>query len=334
MIKTTTAKVAVIGGGSGCFNLLQAFKRENWDLSALVNMADNGGSSGVLRDELGVLPPGDIRQCLVALSQSPKMRDLFSDRFDTGGLKGQSFGNLFLSATQEMTDNFGQAVALAGEVLRVAGRVIPITNDDVQLVAKLADGRIINGEYQVAQADMKGNGQRAELSLRPRANLSADARAAIGQADLIVIAPGNLYGSLAPALIVGGLQEALAKTSARIVYICNLVTKPGQTDGYKVHDYAGEIERFIGRPLLDWVIYNIETPAPEVLKKYVHEDEFLVGADADQLNDRHYKSVGLPLIAGAVAQCHAADVVGLQRSLIRHEAVALAAQINKIINRV
>ncbi|MGH7196024.1 MAG: gluconeogenesis factor YvcK family protein [Candidatus Saccharimonadales bacterium] len=324
-------KVVVIGGGTGSFNLLRTFKNENWDLTALVNMADNGGSTGVLRDELGVLPPGDVRQCLVALSQSPKMRDLFAYRFDAGGLKGHSFGNLFLSTAQKMTDNFSQAVELASAVLAISGQVLPITTDDVQLAVRLASGQVINGESQIAQANFDGASRQAQFWLEPSAKLSPAAGRAIGEADLIVIAPGNLYASLAPALIVSGVGQALAETAAKIVYVCNLVNKSGQSDGFMVHDYAAEIERFIGQPVIDYVIYNTETPPPETLQKYVHEGEFLVGVDETALASAGFQAIGRPLIAGGAAQHQTQDALAAQRSLIRHNATALARRINQLL---
>ena len=240
----TELKIAVIGGGTGSFTLLSALKDHTSQIAALVNMADDGGSTGQLRDELGALPPGDVRQCLVALSDSPKVRDLFNYRFEEGTLQGHAFGNLFLTALEKMTGSFAEGVDLASEVLNIKGIVEPITLSNVHLAMKDEKGETVHGEFAIADRDFKSS--RPEMWLEPLAEPNPRAIKAIETADIVVIAPGNLYGSLAPALIVPGIGEALERSSAFKVYVCNLVTKPGQTDGFKVSDFADEIERFAG----------------------------------------------------------------------------------------
>jgi uncharacterized cofD-like protein len=218
-------KIVVIGGGTGSFTLLSELKNYTHNITALVNMVDDGGSTGVLRDELGVLPAGDIRQCLVALSTTPRVRDLFNYRFDDGGMKGHAFGNLFMAALEKMTGSFADAVETASEVLSVKGRVEPITLDDVKMVVKLDDGTVVNGQHNVESLKIP-EGQRPWLDLEPEANINPRAKRAIVEADLVVIAPGLLYGSLAPALLVKGVTRALAESKAKKIYVCNLVTKP------------------------------------------------------------------------------------------------------------
>ena len=238
-------KIVVIGGGTGSFTLLSALKNYTHNLTALVNMVDDGGSTGQLRDELGVLPPGDVRQCLVALSSSPKVRDLFNYRFNEGSMKGHAFGNLFMAALEKMTGSFAEAVELSGEVLNINGRVYPITLDDTRMSMKLSDGTVADGQY-AAESLVIPRGERPWLELSPPAMINPRARQAILDADLVVIAPGLLYASLAPALLVRGVTRALSETKAKKVYVCNLINKPQQTEGFTVSDYADEIERFSG----------------------------------------------------------------------------------------
>jgi len=316
-------KIAVIGGGTGSFTLLSALKDYTTQVAALVNMADDGGSTGVLRDELGALPPGDIRQCLVALSNSPRVRDLFNYRFDTGSLKGHAFGNLFLTALEKMTGDFAEGIELASDVLNITGTVEPITHSNVKLVMRDQNGEIVRGEFEIGHANFGSH--RPELWLEPAATPSPRALKAIEQADIVIIAPGNLYGSLAPALVVPGIGEALASSKAMKIYVCNLVTKPGQTDGFKVNDYADEIERLAGSAFLDAVIYNTEKPTDALLKKYANEGELSVEYDENNLRDAHYLALGANLLSGKVWQSvNKADPIATSRTLIRHDSQAIA----------
>lgn len=322
-------KIAVIGGGTGSFTLLTALKNHTSQLAALVNMADDGGSTGVLRDELGALPPGDIRQCLVALSDSPRVRDLFNYRFEEGSLKGHAFGNLFLTALEKMTGDFGSGVELASEVLNVSGIVEPITLSNVKLVMRGADGTETRGEFEITEKDFEGH--RPDMWLEPAAAPNPRAIRAIETADIVVIAPGNLYGSLAPALIVPGVGEALARTRAFCVYVCNLVTKPGQTDNYQVDDFADEIERFAGQPFLDAVLFNTERPSDDLLEKYARQDEKSVGYDETALHDKPYIAAGAKLLSGSIwKNTNTSDPIATARTLIRHDADAAATAILKL----
>ena len=324
-------KIVVIGGGTGSFTLLSGLKQYANDITALVNMADDGGSSGLLRDEHGVLPPGDIRQCLVALSDASQLRELFNYRFDEGTLKGHSFGNLFLSAVEKMTNNFQDSIDLASKVLRIQGTVLPITTDKSHLVIYDENGTKTKGEFKIGQMDF-GKIRRPKIVLEPKAKITLAAEQAILEADVVVIAPGNLYGSLAPALIVDGVSKALTDTKATIIYVCNLVTKPLQTDDFFVHDYVSEIERFIGAQVVDYVIYNTDEPTPAMLRKYSNEGEFMVEFDLEKLSHQKYKAIGLPLIATTLIseEIKNADPIGQSRSLIRHNNDILARELVRI----
>lgn len=315
-------KITLIGGGTGSFTLLSALKTKTSQIAALVNMADDGGSTGVLRDELGALPPGDVRQCLVALSDSPELRDLFTYRFEEGTLKGHAFGNLFLTACEKMTGNFAHGVELASEILNITGIVEPITHTNVRLAMRDDSGEVTRDQFHIAHK--KFDGDKPEFWLEPEAEASPKAIAAIMQADIVVIAPGNLYGSLAPALIVPGIGKALAKTKALCVYVCNLVTKPGQTDDYQVHDFAAEIERLAGAKFLDGVIFNTESPSDELLKKYAKDGELAVGYDEDILEKQHYIAAGAPLLSNKIwYNKYNSDPIATARTLIRHDPAAV-----------
>ena len=319
----TELKITVIGGGTGSFTLLSSLKNHTSQIAALVNMADDGGSTGMLRDELGVLPPGDVRQCLVALSNSPKVRDLFNYRFEEGSLKGHAFGNLFLTALEKMTGDFAKGVELASEVLGVRGVVEPITLSNVTLVMNNDYGQEVRGEYNISELDF--HGARPDFHLDPEAEPNPRALRAIETADIVVIAPGNLYGSLAPALIVPGVGDALRRTKAYKVYVCNLVTKPGQTDGYDVSDFADEIERLAGGHFLDAVLYNTEAPSDELLDKYAKAGERSVAYDPVKLEHASFKSAGINLLAGSIWKGGStADPIASSRTLIRHDSDAAA----------
>ena len=322
------AKFVVIGGGTGSFTLLTGLRRYVRDITALVNMADDGGSTGQLRDELGVLPPGDVRQCLVALSNSPKARDLFNHRFSEGTLKGHAFGNLFLAALEDMSGSFADAVELASEVLNITGRVEPVTLTNTTLCSEGSDGKPIRGQFVAAHQKLAN---RPKIWLEPEAEANPDAVKAILNADVVVIAPGNLYGSLAPALVVPGIGDALVKTAAKRVYVSNLVTKPGPTQGYKVHDFADEIERLAGYEFLDYVLYNTEMPSDELMSRYAHSGEFGVEIEEAAMKARHYRAKGADLLAKKVwTGAQSSDPLAGVRSYIRHNADSVARQLMRV----
>jgi len=327
-------KVAVIGGGTGSFTLLSSLKNYTEQIAALVNMADDGGSTGVLRDELGALPPGDIRQCLVALSRTPEMRDLFNYRFDEGSMKGHAFGNIFLAALEKMTGDFAKGVETASEILNIIGIVEPITLTNVTLAMQGRDKKVVRGEFQISDLDFKNN-TRPKMWLEPKAEANPKAITAIAQADIVIVAPGNLYGSLAPALLVPGVGEALNKSKAMKVYVCNLVTKPGQTDGYTVTDFADEIERMAGSKFLDAVLFNTEKPDDSLLEKYAKKGEMGVGLDEAMLGKAHYIAVGANLVSGKIwKNSNNSDPIGASRTLIRHDPKATIRAIMELYDYV
>ena len=321
-------KIAVLGGGTGSFTLLNALKEYSHSIAAIVNMADDGGSTGVLRDELGTLPPGDIRQCLVALSDSPKVRDLFNYRFEEGTFAGHAFGNILLSALEKMTGDFSQAVETASEILRINGTVLPATLDNVRLKMTWPEASL-HGEGVIDAKIFDHDPRRAKLWLTPHPRINPDAVAAIDHADIVVVAPGDLYTSLGPLLIIDGFKEALQRTRAVKVYVANLVTKKGQTDNFDIADHVHEIERFAGVPFLDYVLYNQQQPSAELVARYKLEGARLVAVHPKVLEYQHFKSIGGQFL-GEVTTSHKGDMLPVTRSFIRHDAHAVARAIMEV----
>jgi uncharacterized cofD-like protein len=319
-------KAVVIGGGTGSFMVLSALRHYVSNLSAIVNMSDDGGSTGVLRDELGALPPGDIRQCLVALSNTPEyMRELFNYRFQEGGLKGHSFGNLFLSALEKVAGNFADGVKMAEQILDVQGSVIPVISENVRLVATLGGQRIV-GQAVIELHEFQP-GDRPLLTLEPRPKLSQAAASAIAAADLIIIGPGGLYDSILPVLLPSGMGAALQESKATKVFISNLVNKPNNTAGMKVHDYVHEIERHLGvTDIFGYVIYNTAKPTKAQAANYLEEGELPV--EFEETAER-YRAIGEPLLAkGGIARSKV--TASMPHSLIRHDGDRLARTLMRI----
>lgn len=325
-------KVVVIGGGTGSFVMLSALKKHTKQLTAIVNMVDDGGSTGVLRDELGTLPPGDVRQCLVALSDSPKLRELFSYRFGEGTLSGHSFGNLFLTALEKTTGSFTEAVTMASKILRIRGTVLPATLDNVRLKMEWLNSSVtLHGERVIDAEHFKNDPRKAELSLVPNPTVNPAAIEAIQQADLVVISAGDLYTSLGPLLVIDGIGKALHDTKAKVVYVCNLVTKQGQTDGFTVSDHAAEIERFGDHEgFLDVVLYNQQKPGAELLERYAEEGSAMVAVDDENLEKVPYKAVGADLL-GQLSEHDTHEVSKIPRTFIRHNTEEVAVQLMKLL---
>jgi uncharacterized cofD-like protein len=246
-------RIVAIGGGTGLSSLLRGLKTYTSNLSVIVTVADDGGSSGRLRDEYRVLPPGDFRQCLIALADAePLMKQLFDHRFTEGSLDGHSFGNLFIMAMADVTGNFEHALRESGKVLAVKGTIVPSTLQDVTLVASI-NGSNVEGESKIP----KQNGRISQVFLKPDgAQVNPEAAQAILNAELIVIGPGSLYTSILPNLLVEGMVEAIKASPALKVLVCNLASQSGETDGYEVDDYIRVIHDHVGSNLFDFVLVN------------------------------------------------------------------------------
>ena len=260
-------KIVVIGGGTGLSNLLRGMKLYSSNITAIVTVADDGGSSGRLRREMGVLPPGDIRNCLSALADEEKLlTELFQYRFEAGsGLTGHSFGNLFLTVMNEITGDLEQAIAASSKVLAVRGQVLPSTSMDVQLWAELSDGRRIVGESKITEA----RGRIVHIGcLPPNPPALPKAIKAIEEADYIVMGPGSLYTSIIPNLLVPDLVKAIAAQRVPRIYVCNIMTEPGETDGFSVSDHIRAIDSACGCYLFDAVLVQKVMPSDPVISHY------------------------------------------------------------------
>lgn len=316
-------KIVVIGGGTGNFAVLHGLKRYEVDLSAIVSMADDGGSTGILRDELGVLPPGDVRQCLVALSNSSDlMRSLMNYRFENGGLGGHSFGNLFLSALEKVTGSFERAVEEMGKILFIQGKVIPVTTHQVRLKMLLNNRILLEGEKEVYLSQEIDQGY-TSIYLEPFSKANPHAIEEIMQADLLVMGPGGLHTSLIPNLLVEGISEALRKSPASKAFVVNLMNRKGQTTGFKVSHYLNEITRFIGEDVFNHILVNSQTPPQELIDVYAEEGD-LVENDLDEK-----RVVYVPLL-GEPKEALKKDL--MKRSLIRHDSEKLAKELMNIVN--
>lgn len=262
-------RIVTIGGGTGSFAVLTALRDYPVRLSAIVSMADDGGSTGVLRDQYGVLPPGDVRRALVALSRSREtLRDLFNYRFRGGDLRGHSFGNLFLTALEKTTGSFSRALKEAGQILNICGDVIPVTLERARLTARLHDGTILHGETNIDIPKERGRAPIEKVWLTPHVRLNPRAREALAAADAVVIGPGDLYTSIIPNLLVSGMSVAIRRAKAKKIYLANMMTKRGETDGFTAADFVREVERYLGHGVLDYVVINSRRPRPEVLRRY------------------------------------------------------------------
>jgi uncharacterized cofD-like protein len=273
-------KMVVVGGGTGLSSLLRGLKVYSANITAIVTVADDGGSSGRLRQEFGVLPPGDIRNCLAALADQEKLlTELFQYRFQAGnGLVGHSFGNLFLTAMSEITGDLERAIAASSQVLAVRGRVLPATLSDVCLWAQLEDGRRIEGESNITAA----NGKILKIGCTPERPPALPAvLKAIHEADYIIIGPGSLYTSIIPNLLVPEIADAIAKTSVPRIYVCNIMTQPGETVGYTVGDHIRAIDEACGQPLFDAVLVHRKVPSAQSLINYAQVGSHPVFLDRD-----------------------------------------------------
>ncbi|MGA7202383.1 MAG: gluconeogenesis factor YvcK family protein [Candidatus Cybelea sp.] len=310
-------KIVAIGGGTGLSTLLRGLKRRSSNLTAIVTVSDDGGSSGRLQKELGVLPPGDVRNCLVALADDEAMvTDLFRYRFTEGeGLSGHSFGNLFLAAMSGITGNFDRAIKESSRVLNVVGRVLPATLGVVRLCAELDDGTILEGESNISLA--KRPIKRVFFD-PPAAAPLEEVISAIRDADAIVLGPGSLFTSVVPNFLVSRIAREVADASAVKIYVCNVMTQPGETDGMTAADHLEALIANAGERVCDYVIVNDEPPS-RLLSAYAQEGQVPVEADTERISTMGFHPV-------------AAAVIG-ETENVRHDPVRLATVVLGIVDR-
>lgn len=311
-------KIATMGGGTGLSSLLRGLKPMTSNLVAVVTVCDDGGSSGRLSKDLGMLPPGDIRNCLVALADDESLLgELFSYRFQDGqGLSGHSFGNLFLAALTEVVGDFEEAIQVSSQVLASRGKVLPTTLDTVTLCARLKDGRVVRGESSIPEA----GGEIEQVFLDPPgAQPTSEVLSSLRQADAVILGPGSLFTSVLPNLMVEGVEEALRQISAPKIYVCNVMTQPGETDSYGAADHLEALESHIGAGLVDTIVVNIATPSEDMLERYKEQGAEPVAPQLERLERMGVTVVGANLLS--------------EHDLVRHDSERLATAIVDLLAR-
>lgn len=305
-------KVVVIGGGTGQSVFLRGLKHFTQNITAVVTVADDGGGSGILREDLGMLPPGDIRNCLLALANiEPTMDEVMKYRFTEGALKGQSFGNLFLAAMNGLYGNFEIAVYKMSQIFAITGRVLPITLEDIKLVAKLKNGNIVKGESIIPKEVKNQKTSIERVYLEPvDSKPLEDVINSIINADIIIIGPGSLYTSIMPNLLVEGVVEAIKKSSAPKVYISNIMTQPGETDDYNVLDHVNAIIDHTKENIIDYVIANNEVLPSTIFEIYQKDGAKQVVLDKSQKDI--LKNMGVKVISE--------NLIEIKKNYIRHDA--------------
>lgn len=332
--QTRKKSVVVIGGGTGIYPTLRGLKKyKEIDVTAIITMADSGGSTGQLRDEFGQLPVGDVRMALAALSadidnHDELLRELFLYRFAKGsGLSGHNLGNLLLVALTDMLGSELEAVKAASRILRVRGTVLPVTEDCVHIVATYDDGVVVEGEHDIDEPPEDRYGKRiASFCTNPRAIITPDAKEAILDADLIVLGPGDLYTSLLANCAVEGVSEAIQAAQGKFVFVTNLMTKQGQTHGMSAKDHIDEVLKYVGRAP-DTVVVNTTAVADELLAKYAEAHQYPVVDDA---NEVACNIVRTDLLDDEPVAMKAGDV--LQRSLVRGDAQKMGKVIYDLVS--
>jgi len=317
-------RFVALGGGTGLSSLLRGLKREVGkgisELSAIVTVADSGGSTGKLRKIYQIPAPGDIRNCIVALSDAEDiLRELFQYRFKGEGLEGHAFGNLFLTALTDITGNFLDAIRLTSKILNTKGVIIPSTTESVDLVAKFEDGNVIRGEEEITEYG-KNNKRRIERIWLEPENPSAPEEAVkrIEEADVIVIGPGSLFTSIIPNFLVKDIREAVKKSDAFKIYVVNAMTQPGETDGFTAYDHLKTLLKFSQVDRIDAVIVNTKMPADRVLRKYLEQNQEPVTPDISK-------------IAKEDVIVYAEDLIGSDGNFVRHDPEKLSSLIMRLV---
>ena len=312
-------RIAVIGGGTGLSTMLRGLKKLSRSITAIVTVADDGGGSGMLREDLGMPPPGDVRNCLQALANTePIMEQLLAYRFTEGSLKGQSFGNLFLAALNGMSETFDEAVRRMSDVLAITGRVLPVSNENVYLAADFDDGSEVVGESRIADFKSGTDKRISRVHLIPeRPRALPQAIEAISAADMIVLGPGSLYTSIMPNLVTDGVAEAIAKSDAFKIYVLNVMTQDGETEGYTASDHIEALFSNSGEHLFDWCLANSLAIPEEIAAKYRAE-----GAEPVEIDDDAVYKLGVGVLRAPVASW--------VKGLVRHDPDRLSRELMRV----
>ncbi len=316
-------RIVVIGGGTGLSVILRGIKKVTDNLTAIVTVADNGGGSGVLREDLGMLPPGDIRSCILAMADEEGiMMEVLNYRFTEGRLGGQSFGNLLIAALNGICGNFEEAVAKTNEILRVRGQVLPVTGKNVDLCAVLENGSYVYGESEIPQEAIRQNSPIAKVFLEPeKPEAAGKVLETIRKADMIIIGPGSLFTSIIPNFLVDGVCEEIKASMARKILICNMMTQPGETDKYSVCDHVERVAEYLGDNIIEYVIANNKMIDAEALKPYKEDNsDQIMPTDKDR---RLLREKGITLIEN--------NFVDIKKGYIRHDADRIAGIVYNLI---
>ncbi len=328
-------KVVTVGGGTGQYTLLKGLKEKDFDIKAIVSMADDGGTTGILRDELGVLPPSDLRKCIIALSGAEKdLRDIFAFRFYNKNLKGHTLGNLFISASEKVFKDLDEALLSIKKLFNLKGDVLPVSKGDMRLQVELKDGRVLLGESILDDSkDLRKVGLK-KISLKKPARLSKSAKEAILKADYIIVGPGDLYGSILPNFLVSGMKSAVLKSKAKKIFIANLTNKKGQTDYFTVSDYLGEIQEYSGIEF-DYILVNSEKIPKKLADKYKRKEGkgALLKCDLLSIKQKYpnLQIVLTELLSRDKFKKEKGDSLSSNRSFLRHDSKKLAEAIDSII---
>lgn len=316
-------KIVVIGGGTGLSTMLRGLKYYTSNITAIVTVGDNGGGSGVLREDLGMLPPGDIRNCMLALADTePIMEDLLQYRFTDGRLKDQNFGNLFLAAMAGISENFEEAVQKMSSVLAVTGKVIPVTLDDMQLVAQLENGNKVYGESEIPEEVTKQKSNIKKLMIEPEdAEPLQEALDAIREADAIIMGPGSLYTSVISNLLIKKIRVAVRRSGALKIYVSNIMTQPGETDDFKASDHIKILKKYGGKEIVNCVVANNGIVSNTLKERYEKERSKVVDID-----EKAIKDLGVDLVEK--------DLIKVENGFVKHDTDKLAqVLINTIMEK-
>lgn len=311
-------RIVTLGGGTGHFSVLKGLKKYPFDITAVVTMFDSGGSSGILRDEFGILPPGDVLRCLIALSEGEKgeiIREVFNYHFPAGSsLERHTFGNLLITMLMSTSGDDAVAIGKAGKLFDIKGQVLPVTLNKAHLCAELGNREIVEGEANIPKRVVESNSRIQRVFLKPDAYLYDGAEEAIEEADVIVMSPGDLYTSLIPTLLVEGMREALQESKAKKVYILNLMTRQGETDGFSASAFAHETLKYAGLQKFDCIIYHSQSLPEDVLARYKDEGKYPIEIDGE--------------LKGQATTLIPADVH--DASVLRHDSDKIAAIIAEV----
>ncbi len=318
--------IVALGGGTGLSILLRGLKEVSNHITAVVTVADDGGGSGVLREDLGMLPPGDVRNCILALAnKEPILQDLFHYRFSEGRLKGQNFGNLMIAAMVGISDSFEEAIKKISDIFAITGEVYPVSEEDIVLYAKLTDGTVVAGESNIPHEAIKRSKPIDNIWIDPKDARTSDVVIKrIQQAEMIVLGPGSLFTSIIPNLLIQEVCEAINKATAPVFYITNIMTQPGETDGFSVSDHLLAIEKYTKLKRIDYVVVNSGDIEVATLEKYENEGAKPVLPTDEDLKILSERSI--KLIKG--------NFVEEKKGYIRHDAPQISKELVRHIERV